>query len=138
MSSSVHIDNKNKDILIFGGGLTEGLDDTTLKAEANYLINFTQSEIKFILSLHYNESDSFSFVVATKIYQFKAKDQEIKLHPLCLGNISKDFTIDNMKKTGLKGSVKFFSVDYRPINTNEISDIHRFLMKGKIFYCIIS
>ena len=137
MSSSVHIDNKNKDILIFGGGLTEGLDDTTLKAEANYLINFTQSEIKFVLSLHYNESDSFSFVVATKIYQFKEKDQEIKLRPLCLGNISKDFTIGNMKKIGLKGSVKFFSVDYRPINTNEISDIHRFLMK-EIFYCIIS
>ena len=41
---------------------------------------------------------SFSFADATKIYQFKAKDSEIKKYPLCLGNVSKDFTIDNMKK----------------------------------------
>ena len=68
---------------------------------------------------------SFSFADATKIYQFKAKDSEIKKYPLCLGNVSKDFTIDNMKKkTVLKGSVIFFSVDYRSINTNEILDIH--------------
>ena len=44
MSLSVHIDNKNKDILILGKGLTQGLDDTTLTAEAKYPINFTQSE----------------------------------------------------------------------------------------------
>ena len=43
MSSSVHIDNKNKDILILGARATQGSDDTTLTAEAKYLINFTQS-----------------------------------------------------------------------------------------------
>ena len=32
MSLSVHIDNKNKDILIFGERPTQGLDDTTLTA----------------------------------------------------------------------------------------------------------
>ena len=72
--------------------------DTTLAAEAKYPINFTQANIKFILSLPYNGSDSFLFVEATKIYQFKAKNLEIKLFPLCLGNISKAFTIVNMKK----------------------------------------
>ena len=41
MSSSVHIDNKNKDILILGEGATQGLDDTTLTAEVKYPINFT-------------------------------------------------------------------------------------------------
>ena len=41
MSSSVHIDNKNKDILILGEGTTQGLDDTTLTAEVKYPINFT-------------------------------------------------------------------------------------------------
>ena len=51
----------------------------------------------------------------------------MKKYPFCLRDISKDFIIDYMKKTGLH--VKKFSVDYRPINTNEISDIHRFLMK---------
>ena len=67
-------------------------------AEAICLINLTGSEKRFILSLHYNRSDSFLFVNAIKIYQFKVKDSEIKPYPLCLGNISKDFTIDNMKK----------------------------------------
>ena len=33
MSSSVHVDNKKKDILIFGEGPTQELDDTTLTAE---------------------------------------------------------------------------------------------------------
>ena len=47
-------------------------------------------------------------VKSVKMYQFKAKDSEIKPYPLCLGNISKDFAIDNMKKAGLKGSVLVF------------------------------
>ena len=63
------------------------------------------------------------------MYEFKAKDSEIKDDTLCLGNISKDFTINNMKKAGLKGSVKFFSVDFNPIDTNDILDIHKYLMK---------
>ena len=81
-----------------------------------------------MLSLHYNGSNSFLFVNAVKIYQFKAKDSEVNPYPLCLGNISKDFTLDN-RKTGLKGSVKVFSVDYKPIKTREILDIYRFLIK---------
>ena len=48
---------------------------------------------------------------------------------MCLGNVSKDFTINNMKKTGLKGAVKFISVDVNPIDTNNILDIHKYLMK---------
>ena len=99
MSSSVHIDNKNKAILILGEGPTQELDHTTLTAEAKYPINFTQPNKRFVLSLHYHESNSFLFVNATKIYQFKAKKSEIKDYTLCLGNISKDFTINNMKKT---------------------------------------
>ena len=51
---------------------------------------------------------SFLFANATKIYQFKAKDSEIKDYALCLGNISKDFTINNIKETGLKGIIIFF------------------------------
>ena len=45
---------------------------------------------------------------ATKTYQFKEKHSEIKDYTLCLGNISRDFTINNMTKAGLKGSVNFF------------------------------
>ena len=78
LSSSVHIDNKGKDILILGIGPTQGLDDTTLTAEAQYSINFSISNRKFYLIMHYNGRSSFLFLNATKIYQFKAKDSEIK------------------------------------------------------------
>ena len=59
MSSFVHIDIKGKDILILGKGPAQGLDDTTLTAEGQYSINFSRSNRKFCLSLHYNESISF-------------------------------------------------------------------------------
>ena len=97
MSSSVHVDNKNKNIFILYEELTQGVDDT-LTAETKYPINFTQPGKRFMLSLHYNESNSFLFVNAIKLYQFKAYDSEIKDYTLNLGNISKDFTINNMKK----------------------------------------
>ena len=87
MSSSLHNDNKGKDILILDQGPTQGLDDDTLTAEVKYPLNFTQSERRFVLSLHYNGSDSFLFVDATKIYQFDVKDLEIKKNSLRLGNI---------------------------------------------------
>ena len=98
MNSSVDVDNKGKDILILGEGPTQGLDDTTLKAEAKYPINFTQSGRRFVLSLHYNGSNSFLFVNATKVYQFKAQKSVIKDYALYLGNVSKDFTTNKMRK----------------------------------------
>ena len=94
----MHIENKVRDILILGEGQTQGLDATTLTAEAIYHSNFTQPNKIFVLSLHYNGSNSFLFVNNTKIYQLKAKNSEIKDHALCLGNISKYFAIDNVKK----------------------------------------
>ena len=78
------------------------------KKVSEYSINFTQSGKRFVLSLPYNGSNSFLFVNATKVYQSKAKNSEIKDYALCLGNILKDITINNMKKTGLKGVVTFF------------------------------
>ena len=69
------------------------------------------------------------FVNAAKIYQFKEKGSEIKPYELCLGNISKGFTIDNIKKTGLNRVVRDFSVNYNFIDTSNILDIYRYLMK---------
>ena len=120
MSPSAHVDDKNKDILILGEGPTQGLDDTTLTAEAKYPINCTQPRKLFVLSLHYNGNSSLLFLNAVKIYQFKAKYSEIKDYTLCLSNISKDFTINNMKKQRLKGSVNDFSAGFNPIDTNNI------------------
>ena len=62
--------------------------------------------------MHYNGVNSYLFVNCTEIIKFKAKDSEIVATPLCLGNISKDFPGDNMKKTRLNGYVYDFSADY--------------------------
>ena len=86
MSSSVSVDNKEKDILILGEGPTQRSDDTTLTADAKYPINFTQSGRRFVLSLHYNGSNSIS------IQSKKLRNRYY------LGNISKDFTTNNLKK----------------------------------------
>ena len=63
-----------------------------------YSINFTGHNKRFCLSLHYNGANSYLFGNVTEIYKFKAKASEIVATPLCLGNISKDWLVDNMKK----------------------------------------
>ena len=112
MSSSRKIDSKKKDILIVGFLILDililnslqGLEHT-LSAEKNYSINFTENNNKLCLSLHYNGANSYLFVNGTEIHKFKAKDSEIVATPLCLGNISKYRTVDNVKKTGLNGYI---------------------------------
>ena len=69
MSSSVH--NKNKNILILGERPTQGLDDTTLTAEAKYPINFTQAGKRFVLSLHYIGNNSFYLLMLQKFINSK-------------------------------------------------------------------
>ena len=98
MSSSAHVDNKEKDILILGKGTTQGLDDTALTTGKKFSINFTGTRKKFCLSLHYNEANSYLFVNGTEIIKFKAKDPEINSISFCLGNFSKDIFVENMKK----------------------------------------
>ena len=93
MSSSVHVDNKEKNILILDEGPIQGVDNTILT------INFTLNRKKFCLSLYYNGANSYLFINGTEIIKFKAKDSEIVATPLCLGNISKYVFEYNMKKT---------------------------------------
>ena len=76
-----------------------------------YSINFTVTRKKFFLTLIYNGANSYLFVNGTEVYKFKAKDSEIAASPLCLGNISKDWPVDNIKRTGFNGYVYDFSVD---------------------------
>ena len=78
-------------------------------------IDFTKERTKFCLSLHYNGANSYLFVKGKEIYKFTAKDSEIIPYERCLGNISKDWSVDNLKKTGLKGYAYDFSVDYDSI-----------------------
>ena len=131
MSSTVHIDNKEEDILILRKGPRQGLGEDSLTAGKMCSINFTVTKKKFCLTLHYNGANSYLFVNGTEMYKFKAKDSEIVASPLCLGNISKDWSADNMKRTELTGYVYDFSVDYDVIDVSTIKNIHKYLMKKK-------
>ena len=85
--------------------------------------NFTDNGEKYCLSLHYNGANSYLFVNGTEIIKFKAKYSETVATPLCLGNISKDWSVDNMKDSGLNGYVYDFSVDYDAVAVDDIKDI---------------
>ena len=97
MNSSIHPTNKTKNILILGEGFTQGIDDIIFFAEKKISTNFTRINTNFCLNLHYNGENSYLFVNATEIYQFKAKDSEIVPYSLCLGNVSQGFSVNNPK-----------------------------------------
>ena len=104
MSFSTCIDNKKKDILVLRKGPTQGWEHT-LTAEKMYSVNFTLTKKKFCLSLHCNGENSYLFVNDTEVCKFKAKDSQSVASPLCLGNISKDWSADNMKRNRFTGYV---------------------------------
>ena len=81
------------------------------------------------MSLHYNGANNYLFANNTEFIKFKAKDSNIIATPLCLANISKDWSVDNMKDTGLNGYVYNFSVDYDATDVDDIKDLHQYLMK---------
>ena len=83
-------------------------------------INFTVTRKKFCLNLHYNGANGYLFVNGTELYKFKAKYSEIVATPLCLENISKDWSTDNMKKKGFNGYVYDFSVDQEAADVDDI------------------
>ena len=128
-NSSVHIDNKGKYILILGSGPTQGLGENSLTAEKMDSINFSETRKKFCLSLHYNGANSYLFVNGTEIIKFKAKDSKLISTILCLGNISYDFLVTNMKRTGWYGNAYEISPDYGAISVDNILNIHKYLMK---------
>ena len=70
--------------------------------QKNYLINFTMTRKKLCLSLHYNRANSYFFVNGTEIIKSKAKDSEVNAIPLYLGNVSKGFSVDDIKGKWIK------------------------------------
>ena len=129
MSSSAHVDNKKKDILILGSDPTQGLKHI-LTAEKIHSISFTVTRKKFGLGLYYNGANSYLFVNGREIIKIKAKDSEIVATPSWLGNISKDWSVDNMRKAVFNGYVYDFSVDYDAVAVDDILYIHKYLMKN--------
>ena len=108
---------------MLGNSPAQGVEHTLI-VEKLYSINFTVTRKKVCLSLHCNRANSYFLGNGTEI-------TEIVATPLCLGNISKDWSVDNMKKTGFNGYIYDFSVDYDAIVVDDILDIHKYLMKKK-------
>ena len=101
MSSSTKIDNRKRDILIFSKGPTQGLEPK-LSAERMYLINLSESNTKFCLSMHYNGGNNYLFANDHEIHKFKAKDSETVSNILCIGNAPEYFSANNMKKNRIR------------------------------------
>ena len=92
-----------------------------------YSTNFTVTNKNFYLSLHFNGDSSYLFVNDKEVVNFKAKDSEIVPYPLCLGNVSQDFSPTNTTNTGLFGYIYDFSIDYKAITYDKIHNIHRYM-----------
>ena len=129
MSFSIHRTNRANHIYVMGDGLTQGIHDTTLYAEKKYFRNFTEPNVKFVLSLHYNGNDSYLFVNDRQELKFKAKNDQIISEKMCLGNLSDPWTTSESEKTGLYGNIYDFVVDFKQIvGVKAIYDMHRYLM----------
>ena len=88
MSFSIHKTNRANHIYLMGDGLTQGINDTTIYVEKKYFRNFTEPDVKFVLSLHYNGDDSSLFVNGRRELKFKCKTDQLVKEKLCIGNLS--------------------------------------------------
>ena len=86
-----------------------------------FSINFTEHNKKVCLNFHCE--------LWTEVIKFKAKNSQIAATLLCLGNVSKDLSKDNMKKTQFYGYACNFSVDYEAISVNDVLEIQKYLIK---------
>ena len=112
-----------------GDGLKQGINDTTLYVEKKYFRNFTEHNVKFVLSLHYNGDDSYLFVNGRQELKFKCKTDQLVKEKLCIGKLSDQWTASESEKTGLYGNIYDFVVDYEQIlGVKTIYDMHRYLM----------
>ena len=128
-SSLLHSNNKANNIYVMGKGPVQGIDDTTLYAEKVYFQNFTQPNKKFVLSLHYNDDNSYLFVNGKQELKFKCKTDQLVKEKLCIGNLRDNWSPIEAQKTGLYGNIYDFVVNYKAINgVKKISDMHRYLM----------
>ena len=149
MSFSSHKRNRQNEIYVLGKDFTQRVTTvgptalsgrtskgTAIYAEKVYKHNFTKPNEKLVLSLHYNDDNSYLVVNRGEELKFKVKtfSNQVKQNILCLGNLSSDWSSINSTSTGLYGSVYVFAVDYSPVNSvKTISDIHRYLTKRHNF-----
>ena len=117
MISSTKIDNRKKGYFNFWKRSNTGIRTYT-RCWKNVFHYFYRKNKKSCLSLHYIKKNSYLFANGTEIIKLKSKDPEFLPYPLCLGNISWDWSVYNMKKTGLNWYVYDFSVDYDDIEVD--------------------
>ena len=128
-SSLTHTNNKNNNTYVMGDLFVQGMNDTTLYAEKVYSQKFTQPNKKFLLSLHYNGDKSYLIVNGKQELAFKAKNDQMQVAKLCLGNLSSDWTTTEPQKTGFYGNIYDFVVDYdQATSIGTYYDFHRYLM----------
>ena len=89
------------------------INDTTLYAEKIYSQNFTQPSKMFVLSLHYNDNDSYLFVNGKQELKFKAKKYQLLREKLCIGNLNDQWPTSESEETGLYGNIYDFIADYK-------------------------
>ena len=107
--------------------------------EKKISINFSKSNTKFCLSLHYNADNSYLFVNGKEILKFKISTKKNFPTQFCLGSISNGFTATESREVSLNGNVYDFSVDYNSINKSDILNIHKYSMiKNNIKKCSTS
>ena len=117
MSFSVHATNKARNIYVMGKDFIQGIDDTNIYAEKNFRTNFTDSGKKFILSLHYNGSNSYLFVNGYQELKFTEKNANIPKRTLNIDNLSSDWNSVDVPKTSMFGDIFDVVVDYELVNS---------------------
>ena len=128
MNFSIHRANRANHIYVMGDGFTQGIHDTTLYVEKKYFRNFTEPNVKFVLSLHYNGDDSYLFVNGRQELNFKCITDRLVKEKLCIGNLSDQWRTGESER-GLYGNIYDFVVDYEQIlGVKPIYDMHRYLM----------
>ena len=129
MSFSVHATNRANHIYFMGTEFVQGINDTTIYPEKNFCRHFPDPGKEFVLSLHYNGSNSYLFVNGRQELKFKCKTDQLVKEKLCIGNLSDKWTTSESEKTGLYGNIYDFVVDYEQIvGVKAIYDTHRCLM----------
>ena len=112
-----------------GDGFSQSIHDTTLYVKKKYFRNFTEINVKFVQSLHYNGYDSYLYVNGRQELKFKCKTDQLVEEKLCMGNLSDQWTASESEKTGLYGNIYDFVVDYEQmLGVKAIYDMHRYLM----------
>ena len=75
-----------------GKDFVQGINDTTLYAEKVYSQNFTQPNKKLVLSLHYNDGNSYLFVNGKQELKFKCRTDQLVKKKFCIGNLSNNWS----------------------------------------------